>query len=171
MKRSRPFTWPFKSQCDPRQADDQLGLFRLRGNRRRGPGTNTLYRMSVAAAAGNTWIAVEFLKHGAPVDGRAGSDNTDRPLYKAASEGHLAMVELLLVCGASIDAKSINGETALHTAASKGHETGCISRRCKSRRFYGSTYVGAQRRVCTDVAPSTWGLCQPNQRLRQSRPS
>jgi ankyrin repeat protein len=43
------------------------------------------------------------------------------PLHLASIEGHLKIVELLLLKGAKIDARESRGKTALHLAARGGH--------------------------------------------------
>ena len=44
------------------------------------------------------------------------------PLHMAAGKGHKAVVELLVVTGTKVNAKSVTGETPLHYAASAGHK-------------------------------------------------
>jgi ankyrin repeat protein len=43
------------------------------------------------------------------------------PLYLAANEGHVEMVDLLLAKGSDVDAKSSHGRSPLVAAASRGH--------------------------------------------------
>lgn len=50
-----------------------------------------------------------------------GSDEAVTPLIAASSEGHEAVVELLLKAGATVDAKDVDGTTALMAAAARGH--------------------------------------------------
>ncbi|KAI9764162.1 MAG: hypothetical protein M1840_008644 [Geoglossum simile] len=45
----------------------------------------------------------------------------DTPLLRAAEKGHETVARLLLEKGADLNAKTLDGKTALHLAAENGH--------------------------------------------------
>ncbi|UCE90098.1 MAG: ankyrin repeat domain-containing protein [Pseudomonadota bacterium] len=73
-----------------------------------------------AVRQGNTSEVRALVEQGADVN-ESGGNNETPVLVKAAKEGHLAVVELLLFAGADINAQNVKGTTALHAAARRGH--------------------------------------------------
>ena len=49
------------------------------------------------------------------------------PMMIAASAGHIQIVNLLIGCGAQVNAVNCNGQSALHYAASRGRLEVCIT--------------------------------------------
>jgi len=88
--------------------------------------------LQCAVAAGNRLIVTMLLHDGFPSHGTAcdarhlvryHTDSPTAPLYTAARNGDMHIVDLLLSHGASVAASSSSG-TALHAAAKGGH--GCV---------------------------------------------
>ena len=71
-----------------------------------------------AVIGGKSDIVKELLEHGVDTV----SDGRNEALYLAAGQGHEDTVQVLLDCGADINAKDWIGSTALDWAASGGHE-------------------------------------------------
>ena len=59
-----------------------------------------------------------LIQHGAEPDVLAQGNAT--PLHYAAQGGRSECVEMLIECGAAKDARTVDGNTALHLASSKG---------------------------------------------------
>lgn len=49
--------------------------------------------------------------------------NGSTPLHNAATSGHDAIVELLMMAGSSVNSRAVSGATPLYGAASGGHLT------------------------------------------------
>jgi ankyrin repeat protein len=75
-----------------------------------------------AALPGHTEVVAVLLDKGAQAG--IGDDHLDTPLMKAASRGHLSVVQLIVqhTGGQGLDAMDADGRTALHGAVSGGHE-------------------------------------------------
>ncbi|CAM9356622.1 unnamed protein product, partial [Phaeothamnion confervicola] len=77
-----------------------------------------------AAALGDLEAVVAYLDAGGHVDVRA-TKQSSAPLARAASKGHLGVVELLLSRGAAVNAVGRGGMGALHEAAGCGQAAVC----------------------------------------------
>ena len=76
-----------------------------------------------AAFFGQGAAARLLVTHAADVDARGTGWMTGTPLHSAASGAHSEVVGVLLVAGASVDARPSGGWTALHSAAHNGDIT------------------------------------------------
>jgi ankyrin repeat protein len=76
--------------------------------------------LHAAAYAGHLDIAALLIKSGADVNDSANRLSTT-PLHLAAEENQLAVVELLLAKGATVEAKEMNGYTAITQAGWREH--------------------------------------------------
>ena len=77
-----------------------------------------------AATLGKTEAVADFLhkdKETRRVKDRAGLT----PLHRAAAEGHVKVIQLLLAAGAEVDAQNEDGWTPLHLAAAFGRANAC----------------------------------------------
>ncbi len=72
------------------------------------------------AAWGGSLEVARFLTLEMDADVNAATPFGKTPLHRAAVQGHLKIVELLIKCGASVEKENGDGETPLHWAAKKG---------------------------------------------------
>ncbi len=73
-----------------------------------------------AARHGHIEVVRALLKRGAGVNRCDDSFSGETPLHAVAVGGHLDVAQLLLDCGAKLDAADTYGKTALHAAATQG---------------------------------------------------
>ena len=81
---------------------------------------NGLTALHGSAYAGHLDVAVLLIKSGADVNDSANRLSTT-PLHLAAEENQLAVVELLLAKGATVEAEEMNGYTAITQAGWREH--------------------------------------------------
>ncbi|ESO91406.1 hypothetical protein LOTGIDRAFT_153844 [Lottia gigantea] len=74
-----------------------------------------------AAEARNVPVMLDALSHGAAVNWSNKDDEEKTPIMKAVEAGSLTVCEFLLLNGAKLDRKDINGRTPLHHATIQGH--------------------------------------------------
>jgi len=78
--------------------------------------TGEVTPIRIAAVYGHAALAELLIRYGAPVNTPAGGLR-EHPLHLAAICAHCAVIEVLIAHGAEIDARDLNGVTALHRAA------------------------------------------------------
>ena len=81
-------------------------------------GESPLY---IAAKNGYLGIVKTLLEHGVSINDAENFFNHETALHAATQKGHLAVANMLLTCGANIDATTYDGKTPLHLAAQNGH--------------------------------------------------
>ena len=81
--------------------------------------------LHLAAYQGDVSAVVQLLDRGVDVNSRArgldGSDVNFTPLIAASENGHLEVAEALIARGADVNARSTDGQTALHASAFNQH--------------------------------------------------
>ena len=78
--------------------------------------------LHTAAGCGNVEVLDAFLQHGGKQLVNQADEDGWTPLMSAASSGNTEVVQRLIACGAQADSANDMKRTALHFAASKGHE-------------------------------------------------
>ena len=74
-----------------------------------------------ASERGNLQMVKSLLNAGAKIDETIDYRSRSTPLMLAAREGHQDIVGHLITCGANVDKKGLNDQTALHYASERGN--------------------------------------------------
>jgi ankyrin repeat protein len=88
-----------KDDCDPKYEEAKVSA------------------LTAAISAGHVYTMKLLLRLGAPVN----KGENEKPIHAASRVGHQEIVSLLLQHGASLDSRTVNGNTALHLASEAGH--------------------------------------------------
>jgi len=85
------------------------------------PGKRFYKRPTLVAATVIVLTALLTVPTALVLTARAGTKATAQPLHRAAADGDIEQVKLLLSKGADVNEKDPGGKTALHCASEKGH--------------------------------------------------
>lgn len=83
-------------------------------------------------------VVTALLDHGADIEA-VGSDQKVTPLHLAVMEGNVPLVQILLNRGAKVNAQSVSGKTALHSAVTSKNPDllpPLLSRHTRAARVY-----------------------------------
>ncbi len=113
------------------------------------PRTGVVWALAVSFVAICVSVGVAVAQTGS-VEPEAAADHQDRPtesLHRAAADGDIEQVKLLISKGADVNEKDSGGKTPLHYASEKGHTE--VARLLISRGAYVNA-VSSDRRMSSD---------------------
>jgi ankyrin repeat protein len=108
-----------------RRMDGFKKNLRLMFNR---PSAEDRARFAAAVAAGDIAAAEDFMARYHGIGNRKTAEGPEgrHPLFIAAAQGHIGLMQRLIAAGANTNAPETNGDTPLHAAARGGHSSAII---------------------------------------------